>query len=76
MHSRKSVRVSSTFPNTLYFCFLPNFTHTLLVLGDTQGARFYDKHRTTLHLFVILFPVQYMEKRFALETRGKLFDKK
>ena len=26
-------------------------------------------HGTTLHLFVILFPVQYMEKRFALETR-------
>ena len=26
-------------------------------------------HGTTLHLFVILFPVQYMEKRFALEAR-------
>ena len=26
-------------------------------------------HGTTLHLFVILFPVQYMGKRFALETR-------
>ena len=26
-------------------------------------------HGTTLHLFVMLFPVQYMEKRFALETR-------
>ena len=55
----------------------PSFktTHTTLFwfLGDTQGARFYDKHGTTLHLFVILFPVQYMEKRFALET--KLFDK-
>ena len=51
----------------------PSFktTHTTLFwfLGDTQGARFYDKHGTTLHLFVILFPVQYREKRFALETR-------
>ena len=28
-------------------------------------------HGTTLHLFVILFPVQYMGKRFAVETRGK-----
>ena len=28
-------------------------------------------HGTTLHLPVILFPVHYMEKRFALETRGK-----
>ena len=50
----------------------PSFktTHTTLFwfLGDTQGARFYDKHGTTLHLFVILFPVQYMEKRFALES--------
>ena len=27
-------------------------------------------HGTTLHLFVILFSVQYMEKRFALETRA------
>ena len=26
-------------------------------------------HGTTLHLFVISFPVQYMKKRFALETR-------
>ena len=26
-------------------------------------------HGTTLHLFVILFPVQYMGKRFAVETR-------
>ena len=57
-----------------YFPFIfPSFktTHTTLFwfLGDTQGARFYDKHGTTLHLFVILFPVQYMEKRFALETR-------
>ena len=25
-------------------------------------------HGTTLHLFVILFPVQYMEKHFVLET--------
>ena len=32
--------------------------------------RFYDMHGTTLHLFVMLFPVQYMEKRFALETRN------
>ena len=38
-------------------------------LGDTQGASFYDKHGTTLHLFVMLFPVQYMEKSFVLETR-------
>ena len=58
----------------------PSFktTHTTLFwfLGDTQGARFYDMHGTTLHLFVMLFPVQYMEKHFALETReGKLFDK-
>ena len=55
--------------------FLPSKLHTqrFWFLGDTQGARFYDKHGTTLHLFVILFPVQYMEKRFALET--KLFDK-
>ena len=30
---------------------------------------FYDMHGTTLHLFVMLFPVQYMEKRFTLETR-------
>ena len=28
-------------------------------------------HGTTLHLFVILFPVQYMGKRFV----GNLFDK-
>ena len=58
--------------STTAFIF-PSFktTHTTLFwfLGDTQGARFYDKHGTTLHLFVILFPVQYMEKRFALETR-------
>ena len=30
----------------------------------------------TLHLFVILFPVQYIGKRFALETRENLFDKR
>ena len=33
-------------------------------------------HGTTLHLFVILFPVQYMEKRFVLETTESFFDKK
>ena len=51
--------------------FLPSKLHTqrFWFLGDTQGARFYDKHGTTLHLFVILFPMQYMDKRFALETR-------
>ena len=51
--------------------FLPSKLHTqrFWFLGDTQGVRFYDKHGTTLHLFVILFPVQYTEKRFALETR-------
>ena len=37
--------------------------------SDTPGARFYDMHGTTLQLFVIFFPVQYMGKRFALETR-------
>ena len=43
---------------------------TLLVFGrHTKGSRFYDKHGTTPHLFVILFPVQYMKKCFALETR-------
>ena len=42
-------------------------------LGDTQGAGFYDMHGTTL-LFVIilLFPVQYMGKRFAVETRENI----
>ena len=55
---------------SFYFSFFQNFTHNAFwFLGDTQGARFYDKHGTTLHLFVMLFPVQYMEKRFALETR-------
>ena len=72
------VKLPSTHaPFTTKDFIFPSFktTHTTLFwfLGDTQGARFYDKHGTTLHLFVILFPVQYMEKRFALET--KLFDK-
>ena len=53
----------------LRILFFPSFktSHTTLLafLGDTQGARFYDMHGTTLHL-VILFSVQYMEKRFAL----------
>ena len=64
-------------PQTSVHFIFPSFktSHTTLFwfLGDTQGARFYDKHGTTLHLFVMLFPVQYMEKRFALETRGKAF---
>ena len=47
----------------LFLCFLQNFA-----LGDKQGAGFYDLHGTTLHLFV-LFPVQYIGKHFALETR-------
>ena len=73
---KKKERNGTTKISRIDFIF-PSFktTHTTLFwfLGDTQGARFYDKHGTTLHLFVILFPVQYMEKRFALET--KLFDK-
>ena len=54
---------------SFYFSFLQNYTQRFWFLGDTQGAGFYDMHGTTLHLFVILFPVQYMEKRFTLETR-------
>ena len=74
----KSYPIMRTFCDVLriYFSFLQNYTHNpFWFLGDTQGARFYDMHGTTLHLFVMLFPVQYMEKRFALETR-ELFDKK
>ena len=66
------IRWSIKEKNRTTLFFLPSKLHTqrFWFLGDTQGARFYDKHGTTLHLFVILFPVQYMEKRFALETRG------
>ena len=42
----------------------PSFktTHTtLLVFWETQGAGFYDKHGTTLHLFVMLFPAIHGE---------------
>ena len=62
---------SSCFICFLYFSFLQNFTR-FWFLGDTQGARFYDMHGTALHLFVILFSAQYMEKRFALETRERM----
>ena len=50
-----------------FFSFLQNYTHNAFGFWETQ--RLFDMHGTTLHLFVILFPVQYMEKRFALETR-------
>ena len=55
------------FYTKLLLFFLPSKLHTqrFWFLEDTQGARFYDMHGTTLHLFVILFPVQYMRKRFA-----------
>ena len=56
-----------------FLFFLPSKLHTqrFWFLEDTQGAGFYDTHGTTLHLFVILFPVQYMGKRFAVETRER-----
>ena len=69
-HSEDCSVYCAVIKKALYLSFLQNFTHNAFwFLGDTQGAGFYDKHGTTLHLFVILFPVQYMEKRFALETR-------
>ena len=54
------------------------FDSSALAFGATNGVRLCGggeerggggkETGTTLHLFVILFPVQYMEKRFALET--------
>ena len=52
-----------------FICCLCTQVLILFIQKLHQGARFYYKHGATLHLFVILFPVQYMEKRFALETR-------
>ena len=54
--------------DTQLLFFLPSKLHTqrFWFLEDTQGARFYDMHGTTLHLFVIyIVSVQYMRKRFA-----------
>ena len=56
----------------------PSFktSHTTLFwfLEDTQGARFYDMHGTTLHLFVIYIVSRAIhEETFRVETR--VFDK-
>ena len=47
LFSRREWQIVDTF----YFSFLQNFTTLFWSLGDTQGARFYDKYGTTLHLF-------------------------
>ena len=68
---QKYERIRKLSLRRFYFSFVQNFTHNAFwFFGDTQGARFYDMHGTTLHLFVILFPLQYMGKGFAVETRA------
>ena len=54
-----------------YFSFLQNFTHNAFwFLEDTQGAGFYDKHGTTLHLFVIYIVSRAIHgETFRVETR-------
>ena len=71
MYLKSRVTRHTIFGNFIFPSFKTSHTTLFWFLGDTQGARFYGKHGTTLHLFVMLFPVQYMEKRFALETRAK-----
>ena len=46
----ESLQDDSIFPSKLH-------TTTLFGFWETKGARFYDVHGTTLHLFVMLFPV-------------------
>ena len=53
--------------------FLPSKLHTqrFWFLEDTQGARFYDMHGTTLHLFVIYIVSRAIhEETFRVETRA------
>ena len=67
LFSRREWQIVDTF----YFSFLQNFTQRFFGLWETHkvpGSMI--MHGTTLHLFVILFPVQYMEKRFVLETKA------
>ena len=59
------------FQKKFYFSFLQNFTHNAFwFLEDTQGAGFYDKHGTTLHLFVIYIVSRAIHgETFRVETR-------